>query len=87
MLITLTNSFHSTETAIRVIDGRVSHRAGLRAWENLCGVQGCICGGQLGQRGGQRYNGFELQIEPDFANGGDRVGNHSATVEVRDDLA
>lgn len=86
MLINLTNNFHNTETMIRVAAGKVSHRAGLRAWRNLCGVKGCICGGILGQRGGQRYNGFEVQIEPDFANGGDRTGNHSATVEIRDDL-
>ena len=86
MLITLTNNFHNTETVIRVLDGRVSHRAGQRAWKNLCGVKGCICGGILGQRGGQRHNGFEVQIEPDFEFGGDRVGNHSAKVEIRDDL-
>lgn len=86
MLITLTNNFHNTETAILVINGKVSHRAGLRAWNNLCGAKGCICGGILGQRGGQRYNGFEVQIEPDFSNGGDRPGNHSAIVEIRDDL-
>lgn len=86
MLVTLKNDFHNTETTIRVIDGRVSHRAGRNAWKNLCGVDGCICGGILGQRGGQRYNGFGVQIEPDFANGGYRTGNHSATVEIRDDL-
>jgi len=86
MLITLTNSFHNTETVVRVTDGHVSHRAGQNAWKNLCGVTGCICGGILGHRGAQRHNGFEVQIEPDFAAGGDRAGNHSAIVEVRDDL-
>lgn len=85
--ITLTNNFHGTEVTIRPVDGRVSHRAGTRAWKALCGMKDCICGGQLGQRGPQHHNGHEVQVEPDFANGGDRVGNHSARIEVRDDLA
>ena len=86
MLITLKNDYHNTETVIRVTNGRVSNRAGRNAWKNLCGVDGCICGGILGQRGGQRHNGAVVQIAPDFANGGDRRGNHSADVQIRDDL-
>lgn len=86
MLLTISNDFHNTETTIRVTAGKVSRRAGLRAWQKLCGVPGCICGGQLGQRGPQHHNGHEVQIEPDFNAGGDRAGNHAATVEVRTDL-
>ena len=86
MLITLTNEFHNTETRIQVKDGKVSARVGRRAWSTLCGAKGCICGGQLGQRGAQYHNGHGVQIEPDFDNDGDRAGNHSATVQVRDDL-
>ena len=83
MLITLTNEFHNTETRIQVKDGKVSARAGQRAWTALCGMKGCICGGQLGQRGAQYHNGHGVQIEPDFHNDGDRAGNHAATVQPR----
>jgi len=78
MLITLTNDFHNTETVIRVAHGLVSNRAGRNAWKNLCGVDGCICGGQLGQRGDQRHNGAKVQVEPDYAG-----GDYSAVVEIR----
>ena len=80
MLVTLRNEFHRTTTTIRPIDGRVSHRAGRNTWKHLCGVKGCVCGNILGSRGKQYHNGNELRIEPDFSNGGDRPGNHSATV-------
>ena len=82
MLITLTNGSHETSTKIRVIDGRVSHRAGLNAWKNLCGGDNCSCRGILGQRGVQRYKQAVIQIKPDFENGGNRPGNHSACVRV-----
>lgn len=86
MLITLTNEFHNTETRIQVKNGKVSNRAGRRAWSILCGMKGCICGGQLGERGAQYHNGHGVQIEIDWANDGGLPGNHSATVQVRDDL-
>jgi hypothetical protein len=50
-------------------------------------MKGCVCGGQLGQRGAQYHNGHGVQIEPDWSNDGDRAGNHAATVQVRDDLS
>ena len=81
MLITLKNDFHNTETSIRVgANGLVSHRTGQRAWKNLCGQSGCICGGVLGQRGRQMHNGHEVQIEQNDWN------SKSARIEIRTDL-
>jgi len=80
MLVTLTNEFHNRETRVRVIDGRVSHRAGLRAWRALCGVERCTCSGQLGQRSTQFHKGAPLEILPDFEAGGDRPGVRAAIV-------
>ena len=81
MLITLTNDFHNTETNIRVgNDGVVSHQAGQRAWKNLCGQKGCICGGVLGQRGRQVHKGSEVQIEQNDWH------QKSARIEIRTDL-
>ena len=83
MLITLKNSFHHTKTQIRVKSGRVSNRSGKRAWSTLCGVKECICGGQLGQRGPQFYKSVPMQIEPDFANDGDKRGNYAAAIIIQ----
>lgn len=82
MLVTLTNDFHNRETRVRVAGGRVSHRAGLRAWRALCGVDRCTCGGQLGQRGAQYFNGERLEILPDFEAGGEKPGVRAATVQL-----
>lgn len=84
MKIKLTNNFHGTEATIIVKDGRVSTRSGMRAWNTLCGVQGCICGGQLGQRGRQYFNGKRIEIEPDFESGGDKASSHAAIITVQD---
>jgi len=53
MKITLTNDFHRTEHTIIVRNGVVSHRAASNSQRKLCGVDGCICGGPMGQRGTQ----------------------------------
>jgi hypothetical protein len=55
--ITLTNDFHNTEAKVRPIeikDGRfkISRKTALRLRRELCGVDGCTCGGTFGERGG-----------------------------------
>ena len=61
-MITLTNSFHNTEAAVRpvpITEGRfkgyhrISRRTALRLRNQLCGIEGCACGGTFGERGGQ----------------------------------
>ena len=58
---TLTNDFHNTEATIRpvaITSGRfaglhmVSRATMLRIKRKLCGMTGCCCGGQFGERGG-----------------------------------
>ena len=58
---TLTNDFHNTEATIRpvaITSGRfaglhmVSRATLLRVKRKLCGMTGCCCGGQFGERGG-----------------------------------
>lgn len=59
--ITLTNNFHNTEAKVRPIeikDGRfvgfdkISRKTALRLHRELCGIDGCVCGGTFGERGG-----------------------------------
>jgi hypothetical protein len=58
--LTLTNSFHNTEARVRPIpqgDGYsfISRKTALRLRRELCGVTGCTCGGEFGQRGGKTH--------------------------------
>jgi len=57
--ITLTNSFHNTEANVRpvlITEGRfagkykISKATAKRLQRTLCGVSGCTCGGEFGQR-------------------------------------
>ena len=58
---TLSNSFHNTIATVRPIaitEGRfagmhkISRKTALRVRAELCGVSGCTCGGNFGERGG-----------------------------------
>ena len=59
--ITLRNEFHNTEVGL-LVDRDAYHQGGadlsrsqiLRARRELCGVQGCQCGDELGCRGAQQ---------------------------------
>ena len=55
MLITLSNDFHRTQVTLRVVElGRpLSKNQIRRARQTLCGHDGCLCGGVLGERGEQ----------------------------------
>jgi hypothetical protein len=57
MNVTLKNSFHNTETTLRVAGdslGRegmyLSYRQTCRAWKALCGIEGCQCSRVAGDR-------------------------------------
>lgn len=58
MLIELTNDFHNTATRVRTSDGYLSEGQVQRAWRALCGIEGCMCSGHAGVRGG------EHRVEP-----------------------
>ena len=58
---TLTNDFHNTSATVRpvaITEGRfagmhkISRKTALRVRAELCGVSGCTCGGNFGERGG-----------------------------------
>ena len=69
---TITNSFHQSSVHLRPAqDGYLSQGQCQRARRILCGIQGCLCGGDLGERGKQ-------QIE--IITSRDRHGDLSATV-------
>lgn len=52
MNIILRNSFHGTTVSLRAEYGQeLSHSQIRRARNTLCGVNGCTCGGNLGERG------------------------------------
>ena len=53
MLYTLTNDFHNTTITLRTRTGRLSKRQIDRSRAELCGVEGCTCGGWLGEYGPQ----------------------------------
>ena len=69
------NSFHNTEyhsrksaEDIRVLlntspgNWTTGQKAfGRKVWRNLCGIGGCVCGGDLGQRGKQEFDAPEPQ--------------------------
>lgn len=63
--ITLTNEFHNTSANVRpvpVTEGRfaglhkISHKTAIRLRATLCGIAGCTCGGNFGERGGAYVN-------------------------------
>ncbi len=49
--ITLKNDFHNTEVNVVPQSGELSPRQVKRAWNTLCGIDGCTCGNDLGMRG------------------------------------
>lgn len=58
---TLSNDFHGTEAKVRpvpITEGRfagmhkISRKTALRLRGELCGISGCTCGGNFGERGG-----------------------------------
>jgi len=55
MFVKLYNDFHNTEVTLRVSDLPVTLSSNQirRARKELCGVDGCTCGGPLGERGPQ----------------------------------
>lgn len=53
-MITLTNNFHNTEVKLRAKAGDILAPAQIRRCRQaLCGISGCTCGGNLGERGRQ----------------------------------
>lgn len=80
-MITLTNSFHNTSVNLRPTissankygpkELHLSARQVKRARRVLCGVDGCLCGDDIGARGEQRYC---VDVYPD----GDGVVSHDA---------
>lgn len=61
---TLTNDFHNTSATVRpeaIKEGRfagmhkISRATMLRTRRQLCGIAGCTCGGQFGERSGGAY--------------------------------
>lgn len=54
MMTTLRNDFHGSEVTLRAGAGQeLSLSQILRARRTLCGITGCTCGGNLGERGPQ----------------------------------
>lgn len=54
MSTTLRNDFHNSEVTLRAVAGQeLSLSQVLRARRILCGIEGCTCGGNLGERGPQ----------------------------------
>jgi hypothetical protein len=52
--ITLRNDFHDSQATVRVgEDGYLSPSQIRRVRKSLCGIEGCCCGGMLGERGQQ----------------------------------
>lgn len=52
--VTLTNDFHHTDVTLRVPEsGILSESQVRRARRELCGIEGCTCGGNLSERGRQ----------------------------------
>ena len=55
MRLVLKNDFHGTEAVVRINGNRLTVRQLNRLHEQLCGIEGCTCGGYAGERGRQRY--------------------------------
>jgi len=52
-MVTLTNDFHHTSIRLRDRAGRLSPCQVRKAWQALCGIVDCTCGGVAGTRGPQ----------------------------------
>lgn len=53
-MITLKNDFHNSSISIRAELGQWLSKSQIaRARKALCGITGCTCGGNLGERGKQ----------------------------------
>jgi len=50
MKITLTNDFHNTECVVIAQGNTLTRSQARRAWKTLCGIKGCVCGGEFGER-------------------------------------
>lgn len=58
MKLIYSNDYHGTSTTVQARPSAsrpgvlyVSKRVARRVWQSLCGIDGCTCGGPLGQRG------------------------------------
>jgi hypothetical protein len=67
--ITLTNNFHNTSVNLIPYKGFLSAGQVKRAKRVLCGISGCCCGDDLGQRGPQ-----EVHVEVHQDSTGELVG-------------
>jgi len=55
--ITIYNDFHSTEATLHVKDDNfISASQVKRAKNKLCGISGCTCSDDIGQRGPQEHD-------------------------------
>jgi hypothetical protein len=62
-MLTITNDFHNTQTAIRAKAGDVLTLRRVRSVQSkLCGVPNCTCGGTLGERGKQAF-AYEVEFD------------------------
>ena len=62
--ITFTNDFHNTSINLHIYNDYwvLSARQARRAREELCGLSDCTCGGELGERGPQWFNGRRVEV-------------------------
>lgn len=59
MKVTIKNDFHGTSiNLITDKNGYLNHQQVLKSRRALCGIKGCLCGGELGERGSQ--GGLEI---------------------------
>lgn len=62
MKATFTNDFHNTSTSANVPDNSILTVSQVRRIrKSLCGIPSCTCGGNLSERGKQRF-----EIEPNY---------------------
>jgi len=63
--VTFTNNFHNSSVNLRLDEDYwvLTARQVRRAREALCGLRDCTCGGMLGERGPQSWNGRRLYGE------------------------
>ena len=57
--LTLTNDFHNSSATLRLsADNKATKSQNYRAARKLCGVSGCTCGGNFGERGRQQFEDY-----------------------------
>jgi len=75
MKITLSNEFHNTETTVNpkaITEGRfkgfykISASVAKRAKAKLCGINGCTCCGNFGERGGKYVEVMNMDADNNF---------------------